>query len=368
MEDISKYLDNLFAQLPSTPEARHAREELGQMMEDRYAELRVKGMGEKDAASAAIAEFGSLEEVRESLGLGAQPEGQQPTAAQPAGQQPAAAQPTTQQPADAAPASQQPEATAAPAAQAAPPRPQGTAGPVPPKVEQPPQPGSASPDKRHNRGRRALLIACIAAVAVVVVAAAWNGVSAGIRGVFGDGAPIGWSASSGASGKVEKDVTASFDSVDVDVDMGDVVVRAGDSAHVSCTNAKNFSYACNVKGGVLTVTQEARHEYVRGSGGKVVVTVPRGASLRRVTAESEMGDVTVSGVRATTTDLEAEMGDITVANCDLADASLDLSCEMGDVTLNGKGMGSSYATHGSGVSGGRTLKATSEMGDITVSN
>ena len=35
MEDISKYLDNLFAQLPNTPEARHAREELGQMMEDR---------------------------------------------------------------------------------------------------------------------------------------------------------------------------------------------------------------------------------------------------------------------------------------------------------------------------------------------
>ncbi len=79
MEDISKYLDNLFAQLPNTPEARHAREELGQMMEDRYAELRVKGMGEKDAASAAIAEFGSLEEVRESLGLGAQPAAPQPT-------------------------------------------------------------------------------------------------------------------------------------------------------------------------------------------------------------------------------------------------------------------------------------------------
>lgn len=367
MEDISKYLDNLFAQLPSTPEARHAREELGQMMEDRYAELRAKGMGEKDAASAAIAEFGSLEEVRESLGLGAQPAAPQPATPQPAGQQPAAAQPTTQQPADAAPASQQPEATAAPAAQAAPPRPQGTAGPVPPKVEQPPQPGSASPDKRHSRGRRALLVTCIVAVAVVVALAAWNGVSAGIRGVFGDGAPIG-SGASGASGKVEKDVTASFDSVDVDVDMADVVVRTGDSAHVSCTNAKNFSYVCDVRGGVLTVTQEARHEHVRGSGGKVVVTVPHGASLKRVTAESEMGNVTVSAVRATTTDLEAEMGDITVANCDLADASLDLSCEMGDVTLNGKGMGSSYASHGSGNSGSRTLKATLEMGDITVSN
>lgn len=348
MEDISKYLDNLFAQLPNTPEARHAREELGQMMEDRYAELCAKGMGEKDAASAAIAEFGSLEEVRESLGLGAQP---------------AAAQP-----ADAQPACQRPAAASAPGAEAVPPRPQGTSGPVPPHVEQPPQPGAASPEKHHNRGRRALLVTCIVVVAVVVAAVAWNGVSAGIRGAFGDGAPIGQSASSGASGKVEKDVDASFDSVDVDVDMADVVVRAGDSAHVSCTGAKEFSYACDVKGGVLTVTQEARHEHVRGTGGKVVVTVPRGASLRRVTVESEMGDVTISGVRATTTDLEAEMGDITVANCDLADASLDLSCEMGDVTLNGKSMGSSYATHGSGNSGSRTLKATSEMGDITVSN
>lgn len=348
MEDISKYLDNLFAQLPNTPEARHAREELGQMMEDRYAELCAKGMGEKDAASAAIAEFGSLEEVRESLGLGAQP---------------AAAQP-----ADAQPACQRPAAASAPGAEAVPPRPQGTSGPVPPHVEQPPQPGAASPEKHHNRGRRALLVTCIVVVAVVVAAVAWNGVSAGIRGAFGDGAPIGQSASSGASGKVEKDVDASFDSVDVDVDMADVVVRAGDSAHVSCTGAKEFSYACDVKGGVLTVTQEARHEHVRGTGGKVVVTVPRGASLRHVTVESEMGDVTISGVRATTTDLEAEMGDITVANCDLADASLDLSCEMGDVTLNGKSMGSSYATHGSGNSGSRTLKATSEMGDITVSN
>ena len=31
------------------------------MMEDRYAELRAKGMGEKDAAFTAIAEFGDLE-------------------------------------------------------------------------------------------------------------------------------------------------------------------------------------------------------------------------------------------------------------------------------------------------------------------
>ena len=58
------------------------------------------------------------------------------------------------------------------------------------------------------------------------------------------------------------------------------------------------------------------------------VTAPRGAFLKRAAAESEMGNM----------------------------------------TLNGKSMGSSYATHGSGNSGSRTLKATSEMGDITVGN
>ena len=326
MEDISKYLDNLFAQLPSTPEARHAREELGQMMEDRYAELRAKGMGEKDAASAAIAEFGSLEEVRESLGLGAQPAAPQPT-----NTRPAAPQPVTPQPA----------ATSAQAAQPAPPRPQGASGPVPPHVEQPPQPGVAGSDKRHNRGRHVLLVTCIVAAAVVVTFAAWNGVSAGIHDVLGGDATVGPVASSGAAGKVEKDVTSVFDAVDVDAEMADVIVRTGDSARVSCTGTKDFSYACHVRGSVLIVTQEARHEHVNSAGGKIVVTVPRDASLKHVTAESEMGDVTVSGVRTITTDLEAEMGDITVSGGDLADASLDLSCEMGDVTLNGKGMGSS---------------------------
>lgn len=351
MEDISKYLDNLFAQLPNTPEARHAREELGQMMEDRYAELRAKGMGEKESASAAIAEFGSLEEVRESLGLG---------------EQPAAAQPTNPRPAP-QPETPQPAATAAQAAQPAPPRPQGVSGPVPPHVERPPQPGVAGPDKRHNRGRHVLLVTCIVAAAVVAAFAAWNGVSAGIHDVLGGDAAVGTVASSGAASKVEKDVTSVFDAVDVDAEMADVVVRTGDSAHVSCTGTKDFSYACRVRGGVLIVTQEARHEHVNSAGGKIVVTVPRDASLKHVTAESEMGDVTRSGVRATTTDLEAEMGDITVSGGDLADASLDLSCEMGDVTLNGKGMGSSYTSHGA-APGGRSLKATSEMGNITVGN
>lgn len=69
MDDIRDYLGSVFSKLPQTPEAHRAKDELGQMMEDKYAELLAQGMSEKDAAEATIAEFGNPDEVLESLGV-----------------------------------------------------------------------------------------------------------------------------------------------------------------------------------------------------------------------------------------------------------------------------------------------------------
>ncbi|MCH3956770.1 MAG: permease prefix domain 1-containing protein [Olsenella sp.] len=69
MDDIRDYLESVFSKLPQTPEAHRAKDELGQMMEDKYAELLAQGMSEKDAAEATIAEFGNPDEVLESLGV-----------------------------------------------------------------------------------------------------------------------------------------------------------------------------------------------------------------------------------------------------------------------------------------------------------
>lgn len=74
MDDIKNYLESVFSKLPQTPEARRAKDELGQMMEDKYAELLAQGMSEKDAAKATIAEFGNPDEVLESLGVKPQQE------------------------------------------------------------------------------------------------------------------------------------------------------------------------------------------------------------------------------------------------------------------------------------------------------
>lgn len=67
METIKTYLDNLFLQLPKTPEVLRAREELLEMMEDKYEELKKQGKAEHEAIGTVIAEFGNLDEILEEL-------------------------------------------------------------------------------------------------------------------------------------------------------------------------------------------------------------------------------------------------------------------------------------------------------------
>ena len=72
MDAIRSYLDNMFAHLPRTEEFRRAKEELLQMMEDKYSQLKAEGRTENEAVGQVISEFGNLEEVAEQLGISKQ--------------------------------------------------------------------------------------------------------------------------------------------------------------------------------------------------------------------------------------------------------------------------------------------------------
>ena len=72
MEAIKNYLDTMFANLPGTPGVLRAKEELWQMMEDKYTELISEGKSENEAVGSVISEFGNLSELAEALGLGAE--------------------------------------------------------------------------------------------------------------------------------------------------------------------------------------------------------------------------------------------------------------------------------------------------------
>lgn len=69
MDTIKTYLNNMFQALPDTPEVRRAREELLQMMEDKYTELKAEGKTENEAIGIVISEFGNIDELIEDFGL-----------------------------------------------------------------------------------------------------------------------------------------------------------------------------------------------------------------------------------------------------------------------------------------------------------
>ncbi len=69
METIKNYLEAMFSNMKDTPEVRRAKDELLQMMEDKYNELIENGANENTAVGTVISEFGNLDELAEDLGL-----------------------------------------------------------------------------------------------------------------------------------------------------------------------------------------------------------------------------------------------------------------------------------------------------------
>lgn len=70
METVRNYLETMFANLPNTTEVKRAKYELGQMMEDKYMELKAEGKSENEAVGVVISEFGNLDELANDLGIG----------------------------------------------------------------------------------------------------------------------------------------------------------------------------------------------------------------------------------------------------------------------------------------------------------
>lgn len=69
METIRNYLETMFAKLPNTFEVQKAKNELWQIMEDKYTELLQDGKTENEAVGIVISEFGNLDELAEELGI-----------------------------------------------------------------------------------------------------------------------------------------------------------------------------------------------------------------------------------------------------------------------------------------------------------
>ena len=78
MEKIQLFVDNMFLSLPDTPEVRQAKAHILEGMADRYEALLAQGKNQDEAFGAVIGEFGSVEELRQELGLGNRPQEEEP--------------------------------------------------------------------------------------------------------------------------------------------------------------------------------------------------------------------------------------------------------------------------------------------------
>ncbi len=72
MDTIHNYLENMFMNMPKTEKVMKAKMELGQMMEDKYNELRKEGKSDNEAVGIVISEFGNINELAGDLGINEQ--------------------------------------------------------------------------------------------------------------------------------------------------------------------------------------------------------------------------------------------------------------------------------------------------------
>lgn len=74
MEKIRNFVENMFLSLPDTPEVQEAKAHILEGMADRYEALLAQGKSADEAFGVVAGEFGSMEELRQELGLSAAPQ------------------------------------------------------------------------------------------------------------------------------------------------------------------------------------------------------------------------------------------------------------------------------------------------------
>lgn len=85
MEKIRNFVENMFLSLPDTPEVREAKAHILEGMADRYEALLAQGKSADEAFGVVAGEFGSMEELRQELGLSLQASAQPGPDPEPAG-------------------------------------------------------------------------------------------------------------------------------------------------------------------------------------------------------------------------------------------------------------------------------------------
>lgn len=312
MEAIRQYLDQLFVQLPPTPQVLKAKQELGQMMEDKYTELIYQGKSHQEAMNQVIAEFGNLDELAQDLGIqnfmhgrqqgyGAQSYGTQSYGVRGQGTQNYGTQ------------SYGAQSYAGGAGQS-----YGS-------------PAGGTPEKSSS-GRTALIIVLSVVGGLVLIAAVIGMIIVAARTNFKK-------LSFKLSGEqvVKEEPLEAFSEISMDMEIVDVTIEVGTEYRLSYEGLKELEPQYTVKDGVLTISQKSDWSSVwmghKDRDMEVTITVPADAQLDQITAYVDIGNVEwdCAGLSMKDIYIEADLGNVVISNCDMAVGNF--ICDAGNLEL-----------------------------------
>lgn len=127
--------------------------------------------------------------------------------------------------------------------------------------------------------------------------------------------------------------TEAFDTVNIELDLGEIVFEEGDDYFVSYAFPEKIKPIIKVSGGALTITQQEGNilNLEDFSDCKLVVTVPAGTELNSIDISTDMGDIDVNKIFAQSVTVSSDMGEIDFQECDFVTLSAD--SDMGDIKM-----------------------------------
>lgn len=137
-----------------------------------------------------------------------------------------------------------------------------------------------------------------------------------------------------AGSEVTEEVkTEDFDTVNIELDMGEIVLEEGDNYFVSYAFPEKIKPIIHVNNGALIITQnDGRVLNLEDfSDCKLVVTVPAGTELNSIDVSTDMGNIDINKISAQSVTVSSDMGEIAFQECDFVTLSAD--SDMGDIKM-----------------------------------
>lgn len=122
-----------------------------------------------------------------------------------------------------------------------------------------------------------------------------------------------------------------FSNLIFDTTISNINVKTGDSYTVSYKCNKRLVPKIKSSGDTLTISQSKGSNYRRNTTSEITVTIPEGASLNKLSFDTGVGDLYVTGCSFATCDVDGGTGDLSFENC--AFDKMDIDGGTGDITV-----------------------------------